>query len=69
MVGPESNTSQAAYKTGKQEKAEPQSSNHTAVSCEIESKLLGQPLSLSLFSVRTRSIDMLMQDLPAEQLE
>lgn len=46
MVEPKSNTSQAAYETGKQGEAELQSSNRTVVSYKIESKLLSRSFSV-----------------------
>lgn len=49
MAQPESSTSQASCKTGKQEEAEQRSSSHMVVRCRIESKLLSQTLSLQWY--------------------
>lgn len=38
MAEPQSNTSQASYKTGKREETELQSSSRTVVSCKIDSE-------------------------------
>ena len=62
MVEP---TSQAACKTGRQEEAELQSSNHAAVRCKNGVQAL-QPVSLCSAPL---SIDMLMRDRPAEEPE
>ena len=62
MVEPVNNISQAAYKTGEQEEAELRTSDHMVVSNNTAPELLSQ-------SVWTRSIDMLMGDLPAERPE
>lgn len=61
MVEPERNTTSDSHKPGKQEAAE--------LMMSATEQRPSPSVSLCVFSVWTLSIDMLMQDLPAERLE